>query len=57
MSNNEPIREYDANGNMIYYKNSDGYEKWYDSFGKEIDKPTEKKDNTTKENNYGNHDC
>ena len=27
------IKEYDRNGNMIYYKNSDGFESWkeYDS--------------------------
>ena len=31
-------RKYDANGNL-HYKDSDGVESWYDSFGKKIDKP------------------
>jgi YD repeat-containing protein len=30
MSNIEPIYEYDTNGNMIHYKNSNGYEVWYE---------------------------
>jgi YD repeat-containing protein len=38
MSNNEPIFEYNDDGNCIYYKNSDGYEWWkeYDTNGNEI---------------------
>jgi YD repeat-containing protein len=38
MSSNEPICEYDSNGNEIYYKDNDGYEWWYeyDSNGKLI---------------------
>jgi|688.fasta_scaffold292642_3 hypothetical protein len=40
MSNTEPIFEYDANGNLIYYKNRDGFEFWYDSDGKPIDNPS-----------------
>jgi hypothetical protein len=28
MSNNTPIREYDANGNLIYAKNSNEFETW-----------------------------
>ncbi len=39
MSNNTPIREYDANGNCIHSKNSNGFEEWYDSDGNVIDKP------------------
>ena len=27
---NKPSIKYDANGNMIYYKNSDGFEEWWD---------------------------
>jgi len=32
------VREYDANGNMIHYKNANGFEYWqeYDSNGNEI---------------------
>ena len=30
MDNDIVIREYDENGNETHYKNSDGYEKWYD---------------------------
>ena len=35
MSNNEPIYEYDSNGRMTYYKDSNGYEGWreYDANG------------------------
>jgi YD repeat-containing protein len=38
MSSNEPIYEYDSNGNEIHYKDNDGYEWWceYDSNGKLI---------------------
>lgn len=37
-NNNFPITEYDINGNIIHYKNSDGYEWWkeYDTNGNEI---------------------
>jgi hypothetical protein len=38
---------YDTNGNLIRSKEIDGLETWYDADGNEIDKPTEKKDNTT----------
>ncbi len=47
----ESWREYDAKGNCTHYKNSNGVEYWYDSEGNLIDKPTEKKDNTTMSNN------
>jgi len=30
------IKEYDFNGNIIYYKDSNGFEYWYDSNGKVI---------------------
>jgi YD repeat-containing protein len=30
MSNSEPIREFDPNGNLIYFRNSNGYEIWYE---------------------------
>ena len=30
MEDNKVIREYDEKGNVAYYKNSDGYEKWYE---------------------------
>ena len=42
--------EYDTNGNQIHYRNSNGFEEWYDADGNRIDKPTEKKDNTTMSN-------
>ena len=29
MSKIEPIRDYDINGNLIYARNSDGYEVWH----------------------------
>ena len=32
MEDNKVIREYDENG-MTHYKNSDGYEEWYDENG------------------------
>jgi hypothetical protein len=32
--------EYDANNNMIHFKNSNGFKEWYDSEGNVIDKPT-----------------
>ena len=48
----ESWREFDTNGNLMYYKNNDGVESWYDSDGKRIDKPTEKKDNTTMKEYY-----
>ncbi len=30
---------YDANGNEIHRKDSDGFEEWYDADGNEITKP------------------
>jgi hypothetical protein len=38
MSNNEPIYEYDSNGNCIYRKYGSGYEQWceFDSKGNQI---------------------
>ena len=38
MSSNQPVREYDANNNLIHVKDSDGRERWweYDSNGKII---------------------
>ena len=27
---NKPSIKYDENGNMIHYKNSDGFEEWWD---------------------------
>lgn len=68
MSQVKPIEEYDSNGRVVYRRDSDGYERWweydakgnviyhrdskgcekrYDSSGNRIDKPTEKKDNST----------
>lgn len=42
--------EYDNRGNEIHYWNNNGLDYWYDSEGNPIDKPTEKKDNTTMSN-------
>ena len=38
MTMTNAIREYDSNGNVIHYKDSDGYEEWweYDTNGNEI---------------------
>jgi hypothetical protein len=30
MRRNEPIREYDANGKCIHYKDSSGFEQWWE---------------------------
>jgi antibiotic biosynthesis monooxygenase (ABM) superfamily enzyme len=30
MSNTNPIYEYDANGNLIHFRNSNGFEEWYE---------------------------
>jgi YD repeat-containing protein len=30
MSNIEPIYEYDSKGNLIHYRDSDGWEAWYE---------------------------
>jgi len=40
----KPIKTYDSNGNLIHFKNSDGFEAWYaverriylDTNGKEV---------------------
>jgi hypothetical protein len=32
----EPIKKYNSKGNLIYLKNSDGDEYWYDDMGKYI---------------------
>jgi hypothetical protein len=44
MSNQEPIREYDPNGNLIYFRNNNGYEIWYeyDTGGRFFIRPTGK---------------
>jgi YD repeat-containing protein len=36
MSSNEPVREFDTNGNLIHCKSNSGYECWweYDTNGK-----------------------
>ena len=33
---NGSVYKYDVNGNVIYYKNSDGVEYWYDANGNKI---------------------
>jgi cell division protein ZapA (FtsZ GTPase activity inhibitor) len=33
------IKEYDLHGNMIHFRDTNGFEKWYDENGNEIAKP------------------